>query len=135
MEQWKLAIQYEETKMAYELNGFRCISKECVNFVKASAKIEPIVRSFADMLGIDLSKPSQLHSHRLEDDLVMYTGHYHIIGDIVEGEINGWDVVVGEHCFSLTDEFVAVPMMMPDNIIEISFEVVLPWVLREVKSM
>ena len=135
IEQWVLAIQHEETKTAYELNSFRCTSDECYNFVKASADIGPIVQRFAELLGIDLSKPSQLHSHRLDGDMVMYTGQYHIIGNIIEGELNGWDMVVGEHCFSLTDEFVAVPLMMPEHVIEISFEVALPWVLSEVESM
>ena len=134
-EKWVVAIQYEETKMAFALNGYRCQSEECYNFVKASAGIEPIVLTFAEKLGIDLSKPSQLNSHRLDGNMVMYTGQYHIIGEIVEGELNGWDTVVGEHCFSLTDEFTHIPPMMPEPIIEISFEVVLPWVLDDVKTV
>lgn len=135
IEQWVIAIQNEETKMAFELNDFRCQTEECFNFVKASAGIEPVVLKFAEKLGIDLSKPSQLDSHRLDSDLVMYTGQYHIIGEIIEGELNGWDMVVGEHCFSLTDEFIHIPVVMPDTVIEISFEVVLPWVLSGVKSV
>lgn len=132
IEQWVIAIQYEETKVAFALNDFRCEKEECYNFVKASAGMEPIVLQFAQQLGIDLSKPSQLAGHRLEGDLVMYTGQYHIIGEIIEGDVNGWDMVVGEHCFSLTDDFTHVPVMMPEAIIEISFEVVLPWVLNNV---
>ena len=80
IEQWLLSIQYEQTKMSYELNDFRCKTEECHNFVKASVGIEAIVLQFAEKLGIDLSKPSQLSSHRLEDDMVMYTGQYHIVG-------------------------------------------------------
>lgn len=135
IEQWVMAIQYEETKVAFELNGFRCQTEECYNFVKASTGIEPIVLKFAEKLGIDLSKPSQLTGHRLDGDMVMYTGQYHIIGEIVKGEMNSWDMVVSEHCFSLTDEFTHIPLMMPEPVIEISFEVVLPWVLSDVKTV
>lgn len=135
IEQWVVAIQYEETRMAFELNDFRCRSEECHNFVKASAGIEPVVLKFAEKLGIDLSKPSQLNSHRLDGNLVMYTGQYHIVGEIIEGDVNGWDLVVGQHCFSLTNEFTHIPVVMLEPIIEISFEVVLPWVLSSVKSV
>ncbi|MEK4131360.1 hypothetical protein NYE67_17090 [Solibacillus sp. FSL W8-0474] len=93
--------------------------------------MEHVVLDFAKDLGIDLSKPSQLESHQVNDNTaIMYSGKYHIIGEIVEGEVDGWDIILGEHCFSLTDEMDQVPIMMDGPIIEISFEVVLPWVLE-----
>lgn len=129
IQQWQLAIQHDETKMVYEMNGYRCDTEECHNFVKASANLNDEVVAFAEQLAIDLIKPSQLTGHRVEGKSVMYTGQYHIVGEIIEGDMGGWDMIVGEHCFSLTDEFSHIPLMMPESVIEVSFEVVLPWVL------
>ena len=129
---WKLAVDVEKTKIAFDMNHYRCMSDECRNFIEASEKhLEPIVLDFAGELGIDLSKPSYLKSHRVnEDTAIMYSGIYHIIGEIIEGEIDAWDIVVGQHCFSLTDDMEQVPIMIDGPIIEISFEVVLPWVIE-----
>lgn len=129
---WKLAVDVEKTKMAFELNHYRCTTDECRNFVEACEKhLEQIVRDFAEELSIDLSKPSHLESHRVDENTaIMYSGKYHIIGEILEGEIDAWDIVVGEHCFSLTDEMEQVPVMIDGPVIEISFEVVLPWVIE-----
>ena len=129
---WKLAVDVEKTKMAFEFNSYRCMSEECHNFVEACEKhLEPKVLDFAKKLGIDLSKPSQLESHQVNDNTaIMYSGKYHIIGEIVKGEVDGWDIILGEHCFSLTNEMDQVPIVMDGPIIEISFEVVLPWVLE-----
>ncbi|MGN7477912.1 hypothetical protein ACTHOQ_08640 [Solibacillus silvestris] len=129
---WKLAVDVEKTKMAFEFNSYRCMSNECRNFVEACENhLKPAVLEFAGELGIDLSKPSHLESHQVNDNTaIMYAGKYHIIGEIVEGEIDGWDVIVGEHCFSLTDEMERVPVVLDGPTIEISFEVVLPWVIE-----
>ena len=107
VEEWLLAVDLENTKMAVEFNSYRCISNECVNFVTAcSEKMEPAVLDFAEKLGIDLSKPSQLNSHLVNNDTeVMYSGKYHVIGEVIEGEYDAWDIVLGNHCFSLTNDF------------------------------
>ena len=133
VEEWLLAVDLEHTKMAFEFNSYRCISQECINFVKACKEaVDPIVLDFAEQLGIDLSKPSQLHSHFVDNDTaIMYSGKYHIIGEVIEGEYDAWDIVLGHHCFSLTNDFDVVPIVMEGPVIEISFEVVLPWMLEK----
>lgn len=132
IEDWLLTIDMENTKMAFEYNSYRCVGDECRNFVKAcEVHMSPVVLEFAEKLGIDLAKPSQLESHHVnEQTAIMYSGKYHIIGEIIEGELDAWDIVVEEHCFSLTSEMDTVPIFMMGSIIEISFEVVLPWVLE-----
>lgn len=133
IEEWLLAVDLENTKMAVEFNSYRCISDACENFVKACKEtIEPGVIEFADKLGIDLSKPSQLNSHPINNDAeVMYSGKYHVMGEVIEGEYDAWDIVLGQHCFSLTNDYDMVPIVMDGPVIEISFEVVLPWVLKK----
>ena len=61
----------------------------------------------------------------------MYSGKYHVIGEVIEGKYDAWDIVLGQHCFSLTNDFDMVPIVMDGPVIEISFEVVLPWVLKK----
>ena len=133
IEEWLLAVDLENTKMAVEFNSYRCISDACVNFVAACKEtIEPVVLEFAEKLGIDLSKPSQLNSHPVNNDReVMYSGKYHVIGEVIEGEYDAWDIVIGQHYFSLTNDFDMVLIVMDGPVIEISFEVVLPWVLKK----
>ena len=131
IEDWLLAVDVESTKMGFEFNSYRCTSDECRNFVEACEKhMKPVVLDFAQQLGIDLSKPSQLESHHVNNNTaIMYSGKYHIIGEVIEGEIDAWDIVLEEHCFSLTADFDMVPVVMTGPVIEISFEVVLPWVV------
>ncbi|WP_274308042.1 hypothetical protein [Solibacillus daqui] len=132
IEDWLLAIDIENTKMAVEFNSYLCMSEECRNFVEACENhMGPVVLEFANKLGIDLAKPSQLESLQVNNNTaVMYSGKYHIIGEVIEGELDAWDIVLDTHCFSLTSEFDMVPIVMIGSIIEISFEVVLPWVLE-----
>jgi hypothetical protein len=132
IEEWVLAVDIENTKMVYELHSYRCISDECRNFILACEKtVDKRVLQFADQLGIDLTKPSQLESHQVNNNTaIMYSGKYHVVGQIIEGEMNAWDLVLNEHCFSLSDEFEMIPIVMEGPVIEISFEVVLPWVLE-----
>ncbi|MEG0383464.1 hypothetical protein [Solibacillus cecembensis] len=133
---WVLAVDVEKTKMANEFNSYRCMSEKCRNFVAACEySMDEVVLQFANQLGIDLSKPSQLDSHQVNDNLaIMYSGKYHVLGEIQLGEIDAWDIVLGEHCFSLTEELETIPVMMDGPVIEISFEVVLPWVLTNTKT-
>lgn len=132
IEEWLLAVDKENTKMAYEFNSYRCIGDTCRNFVAACEKsMNKVVLDFAEQLGIDLSKPSKLESHEVNNNTeIMYSGKYHIIGEVIEGEIDAWDIVLDRHYFSITDEFDMVPIVMEGPIIEISFEVVLPWVIK-----
>lgn len=133
IEDWLLAVDVENTKQAFEFNSYRCLSNECRNFVQACEHhMKPVVLEFAQQLGIDLSKPSQLEGHQVNNGAeIMYSGKYHVIGEVIDGEMDAWDIVLGEHCFSLTAEFDTVPVVMQGPVIEISFEVVLPWVLEQ----
>ncbi|MEG0472933.1 MAG: hypothetical protein RR588_11410 [Solibacillus sp.] len=133
---WVLAVDIEKTQMAYEFNSYRCMSEKCRNFVAACKhSMDDVVLQFAHQLGIDLSKPSQLDSHHVNDNTaIMYSGKYHVLGEIKVGEIDSWDILLGEHCFSLTEEMEMVPITMDGPIIEISFEVVLPWVLTNTNT-
>lgn len=63
----------------------------------------------------------------------MYSGHYSVYGEIIEGELDAWDVVVGEHCFSLVQEEGKNASALIEPHFQIGFEVVFNWLLP--KSM
>lgn len=128
--EWTLSVDVLKTKALYEGLAHRNEIIPWLNYIEVSSFADMEVHAFFDLLGIEMQKPSQLSYHEVEGgSMLMYTGSYHLYGDLVEGEIDGWDVVIGGYCFSLTQDMEAVPAGMSGNIVEISFEVVLPWVL------
>lgn len=86
---------------------------------------------FSKDLGIDLHKPNQLNAFVVEDNQVMYSGHDLLCGEILEGDIDEWDIVVGQHCFSLIEEMSSKPEMVIAPYFQIGFEVVLTLILSE----
>ncbi len=130
VEEWTLLIDIPKTKDVYEKIKYRNDTVEWLNYMEVCSFKDPQVLAFFNNLGIDILKPSQLSYYPVEEGtMMMYTGSYHLCGEIVEGEMDGWDLIIAGHCFSLTDEHDAIPQEMSGNILEISFEVVLPWIL------
>ncbi|MGM9950440.1 MAG: hypothetical protein ACI33P_09930 [Lysinibacillus sp.] len=128
---WTLSVDVPKTKALYEGVKHRNEISPWLNYIEMSSFADMEVQAFFDLLGIEMSKPSQLFYHQVEGgSMLMYTGSYHLYGDLVEGEIDGWDVIIGGYCLSLTQDMEAVPAGMSGNIVEISFEVVLPWMLE-----
>ena len=128
--EWTLLIDILKTKDVYEKIKFRNDIVEWLNYMEACSFKDSRVLAFFDNLGIDILKPSHLSYYPVEEGtMMMYTGSYHLCGEIVEGEMDGWDLIIAGHCFSLTQEHDAIPQEMSGNILEISFEVILPWIL------
>ena len=128
--EWTLLIDIPKTKSVYETVKHRSDMIEWLNYMEVCSFKDGQVLAFFEQLGVDILKPSQLSYYPVEEGtMMMYTGSYHLCGEIITGEIDGWDLMIGEHCFSLTKEHESIPQEMLGNIIEISFEVVLPWIL------
>lgn len=128
IQHWHLKIDHEATKKAYQEADEQCICLECQNFREASAQLDDAILQFATQLGIDLMNPCRLSAFEVEGDAVMYAGHYCVQGEIIQGEIDAWDIIVGQHCFALTQEG-DVTKEFSGETFEISFEVVFPKVL------
>ena len=128
---WTLSVDVPKTKALYKKVEHRNEMAAWLNYIEVSGFVDMEVHAFFDLLGVEMLKPSQLSYLEVEEgSMLMYTGSYHLYGDLIEGEIDGWDAVIGNYCFSLTQEMEAVPAGMSGNIVEISFEAVLPWVLE-----
>lgn len=129
-EDWVINVQYKQTTAFYEKQAFEQ-QLEVLNFVQVSSFGDFEVQQFLEQFGIDMLKPSALNYFSLEDGTVMYSGCYYVFGQIEQGQLDNWDVVIGQHCFSLTMGNSDVPEELVGQVFEISFEVVLPWLLEE----
>lgn len=131
IEDWLLNIEVEKTAAMYEDVTEVCDCQYCENFRKASLSLDEEVLHFCHVLGLDLHKPSAINAFPVEGEQVMYSGHYTICGEIIAGELEAWDKVVGAHCFSLIEENDQKPKLGTEPHIHIGFEVVLQWQLPE----
>lgn len=129
-EDWVINVQYKQTTAFYEKQAFEQ-QLEVLNFVQVSSFGDFEVQQFLEQFGIDMLKPSALNYLSLEDGTVMYSGCYYVFGQIEQGQLDNWDVVIGQHCFSLTMGNSDVPEELVGQVFEISFEVALPWLLEE----
>lgn len=130
IEDWLLQVDVQKTREAYFSIAYRSEPIEWLNYIEVCSFIDPDVIEFFGRLGIDILKPSHLNYYLVEGgSMFMYTGCYHVYGEVLAGDMDGWDVVIGQHCFSLTEEFETMPEQLQGQIIEIGFEVVLPWIL------
>ncbi|MFJ7731965.1 hypothetical protein ACIQXF_08730 [Lysinibacillus sp. NPDC097231] len=132
IDEWILNIESEKTEVLYESHDDICECLSCMNFRKASLTLDEEVLHFSNKLGLDLHKPTLLNAFPVEGEKVMYSGYYTVCGEIIEGEIDAWDVIVGEHCFSLVNEDgKGVVVSENEPHFQIGFEVVLQWLLPE----
>jgi hypothetical protein len=128
---WKLFVDVPKTKAFYAQMNYQSEVMPWLNYIQVSGFADMKVQTFFDLFGIDILKPSQLSYHTVENgSMMMYTGSYHLYGERLEGELDGWDIAEGGYCFSMTRQMEAVPDGMTGEIVEISFEAVLPWVLE-----
>ncbi|MFJ5791098.1 hypothetical protein ACIQXW_17225 [Lysinibacillus sp. NPDC097162] len=131
IDDWVLNIELEKTKNLYDSQLEACDCLFCENFRQASLLLQDEVMHFCNALGLNLHKPCLLNAFPVEGEQVMYSGHYSVCGEIIEGELDGWDMVVGEHCFSLVQDEENLPSAILEPQFQIGFEVVLKWLLPE----
>lgn len=122
---WELEVDLVATQAAYANKADCCLCGECKNFRYVTEQMSASVIAFAAKLGIDLLNPCRINAFEVEGQKIMYTGHYCVQGKIIKGELDAWDIVVEEHCFSLMNEG-DVTKPFSGSTFEIAFEVVLP---------
>lgn len=131
IEQWELKLDVEKTKAYYANAPYKNEDLFALNYIEVCSFCDPQLLTFFQQLEIDMLKPSSLHYLSVEGDCIMYSGSYYVAGEKIQGELDGWDVVVEHFCFSLTEGNYDTPEQLTGAAIEISFEVVLPWMLFE----
>jgi len=87
---WEIDYDAEATRCCYAALpvGSGCDCAYCRNYLAAlDQALPPEFRSFADRLGIDLTKPAELaHYDRDESGLWLTQGWYHFVGSILAGD-------------------------------------------------
>lgn len=130
VEQWIIDVDEVHTLQYYKELPFDQ-QLGALNYVQVSTLADFEVMQFLEQLGVDILKPCELNFLPIEGNMVMYSGCYYVFGKIVQGELDNWDVVIGQHCFSLTEGNSEMPDELAGQVVEISFEVVYPWMLEE----
>ncbi|KOY82224.1 hypothetical protein I6G82_00525 [Lysinibacillus macroides] len=127
---WLLKIEKEKTQAlcATQIS----VHDEAIyeSFCEANQILDADLLHFSNTLGLDLQQPTLLNAFPVEGGQMMYSGYYTVCGEIIEGEMDAWDVVIGEHCFSLIEE----GSTLAEPHFHIGFEVVLPASLELIKK-
>ncbi|WP_445478367.1 hypothetical protein ACULLL_19270 [Lysinibacillus irui] len=130
IEDWVLTIDKEKTKALYMTHMQQGDTVSYQNFLIANEKLGVELLHFSNMLGLNLQQPTLLNAFPVEGQKIMYSGYYTVCGEIVDGELDAWDVIIGEHCFSLVEEE-SVMALIEEPHFQIGFEVVLEWLLPQ----
>ncbi|ACA38052.1 hypothetical protein ACE1MS_18715 [Lysinibacillus sp. fkY74-1] len=129
IEGWLLNINKEKTKALYMTHLQEGDQVSYQNFVMANEVLNEELLHFSNILGLNLQQPTLLQAFPVDGQQIMYSGHYTVYGEILEGEMDAWDVIIGEHCFSLVAEESVLGLTEPH--FQIGFEVVLQWLLPQ----
>nr|WP_054549575.1 hypothetical protein [Lysinibacillus sphaericus] len=129
IEDWKLTIDKEKTNALYMTHLQAGNPLAYQNFILANEKLDEELLHFSKSLGLNLQQPTLLNAFPVDGQQIMYSGYYTVCGEIVEGEMDAWDVIIGEHCFSLVEEESILALTEPH--FHIGFEVVLQWLLPQ----
>lgn len=129
IEGWLLNINKEKTKALYMTHLQEGDQVSYQNFVMANEVLNEELLHFSNILGLNLQQPTLLQAFPVDGQQIMYSGHYTVYGEIIEGEMDAWDVIIGEHCFSLVAEESVLGLTEPH--FQIGFEVVLQWLLPQ----
>ena len=138
---WRITVHREATAKVYRgLQGDpeRCGCRECRNFVAAREVVYPkVFQELLEHLGIDYRKESEVyHFCRLQNGSHLYGGCYHCIGTVeATGEGGSRDHICLDPArpdFRLTVG--SCRALAPDDfgdeeLVELTFEVEVPWVL------
>lgn len=136
---WVIDVDVDETNKQYSNNWGLCHCLDCLNFYEFMNSLSDLESKFLKRLGIIPSKCVHLSKLVInETGLHIYSGCYHIIGKIIEGiPVNScsWnDENVGKiGCFTFvfSNDLHFVPGGFTRPILQIDFEIEIPWVLKE----
>lgn len=129
-DEWMLQVDLVKTQQFYEAIKFEH-RIEVLNYIQVCSFAEIEVIQFFEQFGMDILKPIDINYFPVEGNQIMYTGCYYVFGEIISGEIDSWDAVIGQHCLSLTKGNSDIPEELHGQIVEISFEAVLPWIIEQ----
>ena len=140
-------IDVEKTRETYRKLpsvGQACGCDGCVNFEKAVDVLSAEVRSFFDVLGVDLKRIVECYVNcQTADGALFYGGFCNLCGRLVDGE-SAWVkdsetsgiydhgrayYIHGDFCVSFQEECHLIEKAFEAPIIQMDFMATIPWVL------
>lgn len=136
---WLLEVDVEKTREFYKNEIAFCTCLYCENYMEACKYLDLSVMEVFTTLGITPSKPSHLSEFgEMEDGLRSYSGSYHVVGKLIEGEYctdAEWNdantAQIGNFTFGFDQNLSFVQNDFPLPVLQVSFEVLIPWLLNE----
>jgi hypothetical protein len=137
---WIIDIDKESTRKYYEniIVSSECQCLYCKNYREVCNILTSQVIDFFDNLGIIPQREGEFAEVTIDDKNHMYTGFYHLAGNIIQGPTNvaqNWRninlIVIDNFKFGFSQEAKMVPRNFPKPVIQLEFETTLPWLLNE----
>ncbi|MBD8069584.1 hypothetical protein [Bacillus sp. PS06] len=135
---WVVEVDVEKTREFYRNEMEQCDCLYCENYRIACKSIDSSINDVFTSLGIQPAMPSHLSEFGDTEGLHLYIGHYHIVGHLIEGryctdsETDEMNVAtIGNFTIWLEKELTFVHDELPRPVLQLAFEVGLPWVLSE----
>lgn len=145
---WKLEVDVEKTKDFYQsyhqiTEGCECLY--CKNFVNAIEIMPKPVLDFFQSLGIDPTKEGEVSEYyEKEEGMHLYGGFFHIVGELISGpdcwvatseEVSHLAtnkmIEINDFKFGFTHGISSLPEGFPKPTLQLEFEGIIPWVLKE----
>lgn len=138
MADWKLEVDVERT-LDFNQNKLEvCDCLYCQNFSAVIQQKHPLLQKGLLELGIEAATPNHVSYFDREDGGYLAVGNYHFSGKLLEGE---WSTMEDWHAgntaevdgmqIGLSTEMELLPEDFPEPVIQLNFELVMPWVLEE----
>lgn len=135
---WLLELDSNQTQKFYAKGVDICNCAYCSNFTASAGRMSSKFIALLAALGIDPKMPAELSEFPSnEEGLHTYLGFYHFTGTIIEGELttsSTWKesntLKLDNFTIGFSTELMFVPEDFPAPVLQLEFEVDLPWVLE-----
>lgn len=90
-----LDINVEENEKYYKNERYTsegCECDGCINYELAVDQVSSEVREMFKRLGVDIKKPAEVYVNCSKNNILFYSGFYHLCGTIIKGE-SPWKIV------------------------------------------
>ncbi|MCM3163394.1 hypothetical protein [Metabacillus litoralis] len=136
---WLLEVDIIKTREFYKEGINVCSCLYCNNFVDACKHLDSSVADVFNKLGIDPAMPAHLSQFpTIETMRRLYTGHYHLVGRVLEGELSTsskWNetntIEIKNFIFGFSEDLEFVPGSFPNPVLQLEIEAEIQWVLDE----
>lgn len=134
---WRLEIDPDVTRQAYERLAVGCDCAYCRNFLAALAQLPQQVHRTLHILGVDPAKPAEIVEYTQNPDGTHYYGWwYHLVGQMSADHDGTTDratsvQLTADTTVTITTKIDLAAPDFPQPILQIEFFTNLPWVLGE----